>query len=97
MDRYQVPPDWAFTGARFGSDGLLYLAEWRRGFTPFELRALFFECQTARALRLEVNVLTSTVERVTGELHEAQARAAWYRSQLVAESRLGLALARLHG
>lgn len=97
MRGYQLPPEWADYGARWGNDGLLYLAEWRRGFTVHELRALFFESQAARSLDLEVKNLTSTVESLQAQLAEADRRAWWYRHQLVAESRLGLALARLHG
>ena len=41
---YRLPPEWEAAGARVGRDGLLYLAEWRRGFTVHELRALFFDC-----------------------------------------------------
>lgn len=97
MGSYQVPPEWAEYGARFESDGLLYLAEWRRGFTVHELRAMFFITQQVRTLESEVKNLTSTVERQAGELAAAERRAWWYRSQLVAESRLGMALAHIHG
>lgn len=93
-DHWTVPPDWEKSGARFGRDGLLYLGEWRRGFTPHELRALFFDCQRVRALDLEVKNLTSTVERLSDELDREQQRAAFYRHQLVLESRYGAMLAR---
>jgi len=36
MASYQVPPEWADFGARFGRDGLLYLAEWRRDPSPWK-------------------------------------------------------------
>lgn len=97
MPAYKVPPEWADYGARFERDGLLYLAEWRRGFTVHELRSMFFQCQQVRSLTVEVKNLTSTVERQAAELEAAERRAWWLRGQLVAESRLGLALARLHG
>jgi len=93
----KLPAAWSDYGARFGTDDKLYLAEWRRGFTVHELRALFFDCQAARALRVEVKILTSTIERQAAELERAERRAWWYRRQLVIESRLGLALARIHG
>lgn len=90
-----VPAEWAAYGARFGADGLLYLGEWRRGFTVHELRALFFDCQQARGLRVEVKNLTSTVEALTTRLDEAEQRTAFYRRQLILESRLGAMLARI--
>jgi len=95
MARYRVPPEWAAFGARFGRDGLLYLAEWRRGFTVHELRALFFDCQRARTLEREKNRLADELARAESEKEKAEALAAWYRRQLVLESRLGAMLARL--
>ena len=97
MSPYRVPPEWADFGARFGRDGLLYLAEWRRGFTVHELRALFFDCQRARALEQENARLAAERDAAEREKNEAEARAAWYRRQLVLESRHGLMLARLAG
>jgi hypothetical protein len=95
MPAYRVPPEWADFGACWGNDGLLYLAEWRRGFTVHELRALFFECQAARSLAQEVKNLTSTVEALSDQLDQAESRAGWYRSQLCLESRAGAMLARI--
>ena len=92
---YLLPPEWADYGARFGRDGLLYLAEWRRGFTVHELRAMFFQCQQVRSLESEVKNLTSTVERLAGELDQSERRREFYRRQLVLESRLGAMLGRL--
>jgi len=92
MMKATLPAAWSAAGARFGADGLLYLAEWRRGFTVHELRALFFECQQARALRHEVTRLARELENQGAELAEAQRRASWYRSQLTTEARIGLAL-----
>jgi len=95
MRPYRVPPDWEAAGARFGRDGLLYLAEWRRGFTVHELRALFFECQQVRSL-------SSEKARLERELHcaeqgkiSAEHRAAWYRRQVVLEAQLGAMLRRI--
>ena len=51
-----VPPDWSAHGACFGRDGLLYLPDWRRGFTVHELRALFFNCQQVRSLESELRL-----------------------------------------
>jgi hypothetical protein len=95
MGVFHLPSEWADYGARWGNDGLLYLAEWRRGFTVHELRALFFECQAARSLEREVKILTSTVESLTAERDQAIERAWWYRNQLVLESKLGAMLERI--
>lgn len=94
-DPYPVPPEWEQAGARFGRDGLLYLQCWRRGFTPHELSALFFECQAVRSLTHENKRLVTELERAQLELSQAEARAAFYRRQLILESRLGAMLLRL--
>jgi len=96
MRPYRVPPDWEAAGARFGRDGLLYLAEWRRGFTVHELRALFFDCQQVRTLERELRQAAADLERATLELAQTEARAAWYRRQLVTESRFSAVLMSLH-
>lgn len=43
-------------GFRFGSDGLLYVPGWRRGFDPHELKAMFFRTQ-------HVSHLEATIRR----------------------------------
>jgi len=91
----RLPPEWAAYGARFGRDGLLYLAEWRRGFTVHELRALFFDCQQVRTLKAELRQAVTDLERVSIERSQLEVRAAWYRRQLVLESRWAAMLARI--
>jgi hypothetical protein len=95
MAPYRVPDEWERYGARFGSDGLLYLAEWRRGFTVHELRALFFDCQRVRTLERELRQAARDLECAHFEQSQSEARAAWYRRQLVLESRLGAMFARI--
>ena len=92
---FRLPPEWEAAGARVGRDGLLYLAEWRRGFTVHELRALFFDCQQVRTLRRELAQAATDLERVTLEASQLEARVTWYRRQLILEARLGAMLARL--
>ncbi len=65
-----VPPDWEAYGARFGQDGLFYLAEWRRGFTVHERRALFFECQQVRSLQAENRQLRRDLEALASRTLE---------------------------
>jgi hypothetical protein len=95
MRAYRLPPEWEAAGARFGRDGFLYLAEWRRGFTVHELRALFFDCQRSRQLEYELRQAVTDLERATLEQSQTEARAAWYHRQLILESRFGAMLARL--
>lgn len=95
MRAYRVPPEWEAHGARFGRDGLLYLAEWRRGFTVHELRALFFDCQQVRSLSSEKARLERERNHAEQESILAEERAAWYRRQLVLEARLGAMLSRV--
>lgn len=97
MEAFFLPAEWMEAGARWGIDGCLYLAEWRRGFHIHELRALFFEAQAARSLAVEVKNLTSSLEAAEQAAQEAEKRAAFYRAQLTRESRLGLALSRILG
>ena len=95
MSAYRVPAEWAAFGARFGTDGLLYLAEWRRGFTVHELRALFFECQQVRSLAAELRQLKADI--AAADRDHWQRRAEFYRRQCLLEARMGLALQRIAG
>lgn len=88
MSRYRMPPDWADYGARWGHDGLLYLAEWRRGFTVHELRAQFFETQQVRSLTRERDTALRELEAANGQIARLEAKVGWYRRQLVAEARI---------
>lgn len=88
MPRHSIPPEWADFGARWGDDGLLYLAEWRRGFSVHEIRALFFECQQVRSLTHELRRAESELETLREAQSALQQRIDWYRHQL----RLGNAL-----
>lgn len=88
MPGTRMPPSWAEAGARWGTDGLLYLAEWRRGFTVHELRALFFECQQVRSLARERDAATARAEALAGQIERLERSIFWYRRQLIAEARL---------
>jgi hypothetical protein len=97
MPKVTLPPAWTAVGARFDVDGLLYLPEWRRGFTVHELRAMFYQCQQVRALAAQVRQRDRDAEILDLKFDELQRRCAFYRRQLVLESQLGLALARVAG
>lgn len=83
-------PEWDGVVIRAGR--YLVLPGWRAGFEPAELRALFFTSQEARALRHELARARCELEAAIEACDAAESRAAWYRAQLVTESKLGLAL-----
>lgn len=82
---------------RFGRDGLFYHPQWRRGFEPDELAAMWFTTQQMRALKAQVRQLTADLDRASADLNAAERRAAFYRKQLTLESRLGMCLNRIAG
>jgi uncharacterized protein DUF3653 len=75
-------------------DALFYVPEWRRGFTPHEIRALFWKCQQIRSLNNEINLLKQELERRNEEINTLEIKADFYRRQVVLESRFGLILER---
>lgn len=75
-------------------DDLLYVPEWRRGFTPHEIRALFWKCQQIRNLNNEINLLKQELERRNEEYNLLEIRADFYKRQVILESRFGLMLQR---
>ena len=95
MAAFTLPASWHASGARFGADGLLYIPEWRRGFTADELRATFWRVQQVATLERELRTKTRECEQLTAELERAERRTAFYRNNLVLESRLGMCLARI--
>lgn len=79
----------------FGSDGLLYHPQWRRGFDGYELAAMFWGCQIKNTLQSDINVLKSEIERLSAKLDNAESQVFFYRSQVRLEAKLGLALTRI--
>lgn len=90
-----LPADWSEHGARWGADGLLYLPDWRRGFTVHELRAMFFESQQVRRLNADLRQRERDIAAMQAQIDALARRAAFYRAQVVLEARLGLLLARI--
>ncbi len=82
--------DW--TGWHIGRDALLYSPRWRRGFSRVELE----ELPTLHGIRAGFDVerrqLQADITRLQQQLQDEKKRAAFYRAQLVSESRIGLAL-----
>ena len=71
-----------------------YVPEWRNGFTPHEIRALFWKCQQIWSLEQEIKVLKQELERRNEDINILEVKADFYRRQLVLESRFGLILHR---
>jgi hypothetical protein len=75
-------------------DALFYVPEWRRGFTPHEIRALFWKCQQIISLESELRRLKQEIERRDDEINALEIKADFYRRQVVLESRFGMILER---
>ncbi len=95
MQGVEVPPEWAAHGASFGQDGLLYLPDWRRGFTIHELRAMWFQVQQVRSLESRLRLAERDFEALEARFEITERNCAFYRRQCTLEARLGLALSRI--
>jgi len=78
-------------GYRFVGN-LFYVPEWRNGFAPHEIRALFWKCQQILSLQREIDLLKPELERRNEDVNNLEVKADFYRRQLVLESRFGLIL-----
>lgn len=78
-----------------GSNGLLHLPGWRRGFEAGELKAIFYDNQERYRLKHENAQLRRELERLQADLDQAQKSAWWYRRQVLLESKLGMMLGRV--
>ena len=81
-------------GFSLAADGLQHPA-WRRPFSCGELRAMFWRCQQVTILEHELARTRAEIEHAQVASDAAEQRAAWYRNQLILESRLGAMLGRL--
>lgn len=75
-------------------NNLLFIPEWRRGLTPGEIRALFWQVQQIWSLKREIDLLKQEIEKLGEENNVLEVRAAFYKRQLVLESRFGMILER---
>lgn len=80
-------------GYRFVGN-LFYVPEWKNGFPPHEIRALFWRCQQVWSLEREIKLLKRELEERNEEFDNLEVKAAFYRRQLVLESRFGMILQR---
>lgn len=83
-------PDW--TGWRITRDGHLASPRWRRPFERWEIEEMPVLHGIRAGFDVERRQLASDLARARQELQHEKKRAAFYRAQLVSESRIGLAL-----
>lgn len=86
-EHIELSEEWA--GWVINRDGMLYGPAWRRGFTPGDLNAWPYAMAELRVLRRQLAQLQKELARADSVNDELQQRIQWYRSQLIAESRLG--------
>ncbi len=82
-------PDWS--GWKITRDGRLASPRWRRPFERWEIEQLPQLHGQAAGFDVERRQLRQDIARLQAELDQEKKRAAFYRAQLVNESRLGLA------
>lgn len=87
--------DWS--GFRFGSDGKLYIEEWRGGFDPHGIRSMFFTVQLVRHHEATIRQLERRIAGLEQDVQEANTAAVKYRRLVSNEARLGLMLERIAG
>ena len=75
-------------------NSLLYIPEWRRGLSPHEIRALFWQVQQVSSLKREIGMLKKDIEKYAEEINALEVKADFYKRQLILESRFGLILQR---
>lgn len=75
---------------RFGSDGKFYLDGWRGGFTPGQIRAMFFTTQLVLAHEATIRQLEKRIAGLEQDVIEANQAAAKYRGLVRMEARFGL-------
>ena len=80
-------------GYRFKGN-LFYVPEWKNGFPPHEIRASFWKCQQVWSLEREIELLKRELERRNKEFDSLEVKTAFYRRQLVLESKFGMILQR---
>ena len=90
-------PEWSDFSFRLvsGQGWNLFNPQWRSGFTAGELKAHFFHIMGVQRERLAAQRAIADAEAANQRADDADARAAWYRSQLCTESRLAGILAAL--
>lgn len=88
----RLPPEWEAFGARWGNDGLLYLAEWRRGFDVHELRTMFWRCQQIASLTADLKAAQAAADELRAQIANLERQKAFYRRECHRAAKLGLAL-----
>lgn len=83
--------DWQ---GHYFKNNMLFVPEWRRGFTPGEIRSMFYRCQLISALESEIRLLKKQLEESNVEIERLEIRSDFYRRQVILESRFGMMLQR---
>lgn len=89
----EIGPEW--DGFFISADREFCNPQWKRGFTPGDLKAQFWDLQGLRIAKHDVAQLKRELDRLQNKLDAAEIAAQFYRSQLVLESRAGLMLAKI--
>lgn len=80
-------------GYRF-VDNLFYVPEWRNGFPPHEIRAMFWKVQQLWSLQREIELLKQELDRRNEDINTLEVRVNFYKRQLMLESPFGMILER---
>lgn len=83
--------DWQ---GHYFKNNMLFVPEWRRGFTAHEIRSMFYRCQLVAGLESEIRILKQQLEERNTEIDMLEIRADFYKRQVILESRFGLMLQR---
>lgn len=90
-----LPGEW--DGWRIDQHGVLWAPDtWRQGFTPHQLRAMFFECQQIRSYKNDIRQLRIDLAQQQDIIEDWKKRATFYRRQCTLEAQIGMALQALH-
>lgn len=85
--------EWA--GFTLAADGKMYIPWFRGGFTPSQIRSMFFQVQQVRALEAQIREVKRRETALEGDLAESMRHCANYRRLVHLEARLGLMLERV--
>ncbi|SOD41598.1 hypothetical protein [Nitrosovibrio sp. Nv4] len=76
-------------------NGHLYLPGWKRGFTPEEIRSMFFDVQRVSSLEAESRRLKKEMDKLETVMQELKKQRDFYRRQVTLESRFGMLLSKI--
>lgn len=77
--------------------GKLFAPAWREGFTPEQIRFMFFQVQDVGYLRAQVRQLERDLQRERERCEVLERHNYFYRSQVSREARFGMMVERVFG